>query len=103
MTLMSVEILRRCFTRSEAHAHIIRIGGTGIIPLNPKGRVILSAGSLGTPRILFQSGIGPSDMISLVQADPTAGPRLPPAKQFINVPSGMNVMDNPSINVSCFL
>ncbi|KAH8103281.1 cellobiose dehydrogenase [Cristinia sonorae] len=76
-----------------------RIGGDGIIPLNPKGRVVLSAGSFGSARILFQSGIGPSDMIDLVKADPVAGPKLPPPSQFINLPVGMNVMDNPSINL----
>ncbi|KAF9479511.1 hypothetical protein BDN70DRAFT_858359 [Pholiota conissans] len=75
------------------------IGGNGIIPLNPKGRVILSAGSYGTPRILFRSGIGPTDMISLVQNDPVAGPLLPPASQFINLPVGYNASDNPSINL----
>lgn len=76
------------------------IGGNGIIPLNPNGRVILSAGSFGSPRILFQSGIGPSDMISLVQGNAAAAANLPPANQFINLPVGMHVSDNPSINVS---
>lgn len=76
------------------------LGPNGIVPLTPNGRVILSAGSFGSPRILFQSGIGPSDMISLVQANAAAAANLPPASQFINLEVGMNVMDNPSINVS---
>ncbi|KDR70281.1 hypothetical protein GALMADRAFT_894992 [Galerina marginata CBS 339.88] len=75
------------------------LGPNGFIPLTPKGRVILSAGTYGTARLLFRSGIGPSDMITLVQGDPTAGPNLPPKAQWINLPVGYNVSDNPSINL----
>ncbi|KAJ7254674.1 cellobiose dehydrogenase [Mycena haematopus] len=71
----------------------------GIYPLNPGGRVILSAGSYGSARILYRSGIGPSDMINLVKGDPVAGPLLPPSSQWINLPVGYNVSDNPSINL----
>ncbi|KAJ7489446.1 cellobiose dehydrogenase [Mycena latifolia] len=71
----------------------------GIYPLNPNGRVILSAGSYGSARVLFRSGIGPSDMINLVAGDPVAGPNLPPSSQWINLPVGYNVSDNPSINL----
>ncbi|KAJ6567724.1 cellobiose dehydrogenase [Mycena vulgaris] len=71
----------------------------GIYPLNPNGRVILSAGSYGSARILFRSGIGPTDMINLVKNDPVAGPNLPPSSQWINLPVGFNVSDNPSINL----
>lgn len=38
-------------------------------------------------------------MISLVQGNPAAAANLPPANQFINLPVGMHVSDNPSINV----
>ncbi|KAL0571438.1 substrate-specific activator of APC-dependent proteolysis [Marasmius crinis-equi] len=71
----------------------------GIIPLTAKGRVILAGGSFGTPRLLYQSGIGPTDMLNLVKADPTSGPNMPPQSQWINLPVGENVSDNPSINL----
>ena len=38
-------------------------------------------------------------MISLVQQNPAQVNQLPPASQFINLPVGMNVQDNPSINL----
>ncbi|KAG6873702.1 hypothetical protein C0995_012164 [Termitomyces sp. Mi166 len=76
------------------------LGPDGIIPLNPNGRIVLSAGTFGTSRILFRSGIGPTDMITLAKNDATAGPRLPLQSQWINLPVGYNVSDNPSINVS---
>ncbi|KAI0261221.1 cellobiose dehydrogenase [Gloeopeniophorella convolvens] len=75
------------------------LGPNGVVGLNPNGRVILSAGSYGTARILFQSGVGPSDMLQLVQSNAAAAPLLPPTSQWINLPVGMNVSDNPSINL----
>ncbi|ETW75429.1 cellobiose dehydrogenase 1 [Heterobasidion irregulare TC 32-1] len=75
------------------------LGPNGIIPLTSNGRVILSAGSYGTARILFQSGIGPSDMLAVVQSNAAAAANLPPSSAFINLPVGMNVSDNPSINL----
>ncbi|KAF8596985.1 cellobiose dehydrogenase [Ceratobasidium sp. AG-I] len=75
------------------------IAGTGIIPLTTNGRVILSAGAFGTAKLLFQSGIGPSDMLSIVAADASASKYLPPSSQYINLPVGLNVKDNPSVNM----
>ncbi|KAJ7621156.1 cellobiose dehydrogenase [Roridomyces roridus] len=71
----------------------------GFYPLNPNGRVILSGGTYGSARVLFRSGIGPTDMLNLVKNDPVAGPNMPPSSQWINLPVGYNVSDNPSINL----
>lgn len=74
-----------------------------IIPLTAKGRVILAGGAFGTTQLLFQSGIGPADMLKIVAADATASKWLPPASQYITLPVGQNVADNPSVNVSNIL
>jgi cellobiose dehydrogenase (acceptor) len=118
---MVTSVVRNGSTITGVQTNNTAIGPNGFIPLNPKGRVILSGGSFGSPRyipvlfvfswndwltlgvhnrILYQSGIGPSDMLSLVQSDPTQGPQLPSESDWINLPVGDNVSDNPSINVS---
>ncbi|KAG6820015.1 substrate-specific activator of APC-dependent proteolysis [Arthromyces matolae] len=75
------------------------LGPNGVIPLTSKGRVVLSAGSFGTPRILFRSGIGPIDMIDLVANNADAAPYLPPVSQWIDLPVGYNlVFTHPSID-----
>ncbi|KIM33732.1 cellobiose dehydrogenase protein [Serendipita vermifera MAFF 305830] len=69
----------------------------GIANLTPKGRVILSGGVYGTARMLFTSGIGPADMLSQVSKSSVAN-LLPPSSQYIDLPVGYYVSDNPSIN-----
>jgi cellobiose dehydrogenase (acceptor) len=71
----------------------------GTIPLTSKGRVILSAGAYGSSRLLFQSGIGPSDMLNIVKGNTEAAKNLPPSNQWINLPVGENASDNPSVNL----
>ncbi|KAG8688196.1 hypothetical protein FRC11_005887 [Ceratobasidium sp. 423] len=75
------------------------INGNGVIQLTSKGRVILSAGPFGTAKILFGSGIGPSDQIAYFAADSTLSKYLPPSSQYISLPVGQNVKDNPSVNL----
>ncbi|KAG8683270.1 hypothetical protein FRC09_016182, partial [Ceratobasidium sp. 395] len=76
------------------------IGGNGIIPLtSSKGRVIMAAGAFGTSKLLFQSGIGPSDMLAIAAGNAATAKYMPPSSQYINLPVGMNVKDNPSVNM----
>ncbi len=64
------------------------LGPDGVVPLTPNGRVILAGGSFGSPRVLFRSGIGPGDMLGVVQQ---AGLELPDEADWIDLPVGYNV------------
>ncbi|KEP53012.1 putative cellobiose dehydrogenase [Rhizoctonia solani 123E] len=75
------------------------VGSSGLVHINPKGRVILSAGAFGSARLLFQSGIGPADALANVEATPDSVPYLPPKHTYINLPVGYNLQDNPSISL----
>ena len=88
--------------RNKGQITGVRTNDTSVYTLSPKGRVILSAGSFGTPRILFRSGVGPNDMLQIVKGHATAGPLLPRQSDWIDLPVGYNVMDNPSIKVSAY-
>ncbi|KAG5635006.1 substrate-specific activator of APC-dependent proteolysis [Sphagnurus paluster] len=92
-------VVRNGATITGVKTNDTSLGPNGVIPLTAKGRVVLSAGSFGSPRILFRSGIGPTDMINVVKSDSTAAAQLPPQAQWINLPVGYNVADNPSINL----
>lgn len=58
------------------------------------GKVVLAAGPWGTPRILFNSGIGPNDQIQTV-ANGTTGIPVPPKDEWINLPVGQAIKDHP--------
>ncbi|KAI9162735.1 Cellobiose dehydrogenase [Paramyrothecium foliicola] len=67
--------------------------GRQIINLKPGGGVILAAGVMSTPRVLFNSGIGPSEQINTVKSG-TTGVTLPPESDWINLPVGVEVKDH---------
>ncbi|EJD48894.1 cellobiose dehydrogenase [Auricularia subglabra TFB-10046 SS5] len=92
-------VVRNGDTITGVQTNDTTVGPNGFIPLTPNGRVILSAGSFGTPRILFTSGIGPADQIQTAQKNPGVGSLVPPQSQWIDLPVGFNVQDNPSINL----
>lgn len=68
-------------------------GRFGTVPLAPKGRVILSAGAFGTPKLLFRSGIGPTDQLEVVKSS-ADGATMIDQKQWINLPVGYNLNDH---------
>ncbi|EUC46489.1 carbohydrate-binding module family 1 protein [Bipolaris oryzae ATCC 44560] len=62
------------------------------------GRVVLSAGAMSTPRILFNSGIGPAAQLKTV-ATGTTGVKLPAEADWIDLPVGAEIKDHPIFTV----
>lgn len=58
-----------------------------IINVNQGGKVILAAGAMSSPRILFRSGIGPSEQINIVKSG-TTQITLPDESAWIESPVG---------------
>ncbi|KAL1864680.1 hypothetical protein Daus18300_007482 [Diaporthe australafricana] len=68
-------------------------GSQQIINLKEGGKVVLAAGALSTPRILWNSGIGKSDALKIVQGG-TTGVKLPDEADWIDLPVGHNLQDH---------
>ncbi|KAL9074413.1 MAG: hypothetical protein Q9157_004394 [Trypethelium eluteriae] len=69
-------------------------GSSMIINVNKGGKVVLAAGALSTPRILWNSGIGLSDALNTVKSG-TSGVVLPSESDWISLPVGHNMKDHP--------
>ncbi|KAJ8066190.1 hypothetical protein OCU04_005276 [Sclerotinia nivalis] len=65
-----------------------------IINLNAGGKLILASGAMSTPRILINSGIGPTDQITTVK-NGSSCVTLPVESDWINLPVGKNLKDHP--------
>lgn len=72
--------------------------GIETVSLAAGGKVVLAAGPWGTPRILFNSGIGPADQIQTV-VDGTSGVSVPPKEDWIDLPVGQAIKDHPIFNI----
>ncbi|KAH6691490.1 cellobiose dehydrogenase [Plectosphaerella plurivora] len=72
-------------------------GEVETIRLAEGGRVVLSAGAFSTPRILFNSGIGPARQI---EAAKTSGVEVPAQDQWIDLPVGRNLKDHPQWEIN---
>ncbi|KAG8629314.1 hypothetical protein KVT40_003179 [Elsinoe batatas] len=68
-------------------------GKCGTIKLATNGKVILSAGTFGTTKILFRSGIGPTDQLNVVKSS-TDGATMIASSSWINLPVGSNLIDH---------
>ncbi|KAF3903981.1 hypothetical protein AA313_de0201282 [Arthrobotrys entomopaga] len=73
-------------------------GNRYLVNVNTNGRVILSAGVFNTAKILFRSGIGPSDTLAVVQSS-VDGATMISSSQWINLPVGYNLHDQDNTDV----
>jgi cellobiose dehydrogenase (acceptor) len=62
-------------------------GQRSIINLNKGGKVILAAGAMSSPRLLFNTGIGPLEQIEIVH-NGTTNVTLPPREEWVESPVG---------------
>ncbi|KAL1613180.1 hypothetical protein SLS60_001412 [Paraconiothyrium brasiliense] len=68
-------------------------GSQQLINLKQGGKVVLAAGALSTPRILWNSGIGKSDALNIVKGG-TTGVQLPDEADWIDLPVGHGLKDH---------
>ncbi|KAJ5042140.1 uncharacterized protein L3040_004697 [Drepanopeziza brunnea f. sp. 'multigermtubi'] len=87
-------------TRDGGHATSLNVlatnngGHVGTVNLTPvTGRVILAAGTFGTSKLLFRSGIGPTDQLQVV-ASSIDGPTMINSTSWLNLPVGYNLDDH---------
>lgn len=77
-----------------------RSGGyQGIVKVTPtSGRVVLSAGTFGSAKILLRSGIGPKDQLEVVKASEIDGPTMISDASWIDLPVGYNLDDHCNVS-----
>ncbi|KAI5274967.1 FAD/NAD(P)-binding domain-containing protein [Aureobasidium subglaciale] len=73
-------------------------GSRQIVNVKSGGKVVLAGGALSTPRILINSGIGPSDQIKIVQSG-SVGVTLPEEAEWIDLPVGKGLKDHPIVTL----
>lgn len=93
-----LRVVRSGSTITGVEVEDANTGVRSIISICSTGRVVLAAGSMTTPRLLINSGIGPTAQIEIVQ-NGTANVTLPDKNDWINLPVGTEIKDHPIINV----
>ncbi|KAI2628345.1 fungal cellulose binding domain-containing protein [Xylaria nigripes] len=69
-------------------------GFNGVVNVTSgSGRVILSAGTFGSAKLLMRSGIGPKDQLEVVKSS-TDGPTMISEDDWISLPVGFNLNDH---------
>ncbi|ORY64787.1 fungal cellulose binding domain-containing protein [Pseudomassariella vexata] len=69
-------------------------GYAGVVNVTPiSGRVILSAGTFGSAKLLLRSGIGPADQLAVVKGS-SDGPTMISNSSWITLPVGYNLEDH---------
>lgn len=95
----------RRIIRTGGHATGVELeptNGSGLcgnISLTAKGRVIVSAGVFGSTKILYRSGIGPTDQLNVVKNSAKDGATMISSSQWINLPVGKNLNDHTNTDV----
>lgn len=91
----------RRIVREGGHATELQVepyisgGKVGTVKLTPQtGRVILSAGTFGSAKLLLRSGIGPDDQLKIVQGSAKDGDTMIDEEDWINLPVGYNLEDH---------
>jgi cellobiose dehydrogenase (acceptor) len=92
--LTNTTVRRVVRTGSKATGVELESGYCGTIKLKTGGRVILSAGTFGSSKLLFRSGIGPTDQLNVVKNSAQDGPSFINSSQWINLPVGQNLNDH---------
>ncbi|KAH6876361.1 hypothetical protein B0T10DRAFT_585438 [Thelonectria olida] len=73
-------------------------GSRQIIKVKSGGKVVLAAGALSTPRLLWNSGIGRSDALAIVKSGVTqTGVSLPAQSEWIDLPVGHHLQDHAQV------
>lgn len=92
---LHTRVVRAVRTNSTITGVEVEVNGAReTINLNPGGKVVLASGAMSTPRILFNSGIGPKEQIENVASGNTLV-RLPDKSAWIELPVGKRIQDHP--------
>ncbi|KIY53436.1 cellobiose dehydrogenase, partial [Fistulina hepatica ATCC 64428] len=92
--LLRTYVVRAVRENSTVTGVEVEVNGTrSIIQVNEGGSVIFASGTLGTPRLLWNSGIGGTNMIEIVKNGDT-NVTLPEESEWIDLPVGTNFQDH---------